>query len=86
MVSHDIKQLQLAFAASFKARGFRKDGPTWRRAFSDAIVVFGPDHFRNFFYDVLPQFCIGIEKEQALATMPRHLVRCRVQAILAVTS
>jgi 2,3-dihydroxyphenylpropionate 1,2-dioxygenase len=28
----------------------------------DALVVFGPDHFRNFFYDVLPQFCIGIER------------------------
>ncbi len=27
----------------------------------DALVVFGPDHFRNFFYDVLPPFCIGIE-------------------------
>jgi len=28
----------------------------------DALVVFGPDHFRNFFYDVLPSFCIGLEK------------------------
>lgn len=28
----------------------------------DAIILFGPDHYRNFFYDVLPQFCIGIEK------------------------
>lgn len=28
----------------------------------DAIVLFGPDHYRNFFYDVLPQFCIGVEK------------------------
>lgn len=28
----------------------------------DAFVVFGPDHFRNFFYDVLPPFCIGIGK------------------------
>ena len=28
----------------------------------DAFVVFGPDHFRNFFYDVLPSFCIGLEK------------------------
>lgn len=28
---------------------------------ADAFVVFGPDHFRNFFYDVLPPFCIGIE-------------------------
>lgn len=28
----------------------------------DAIVLFGPDHYRNFFYDQMPQFCIGIEK------------------------
>jgi 2,3-dihydroxyphenylpropionate 1,2-dioxygenase len=28
----------------------------------DALVVFGPDHFRNFFYDVLPAFCIGVER------------------------
>lgn len=27
----------------------------------DALVIFGPDHFRNFFYDVLPPFCIGVE-------------------------
>lgn len=27
----------------------------------DALVIFGPDHFRNFFYDVLPPFCIGLE-------------------------
>jgi 2,3-dihydroxyphenylpropionate 1,2-dioxygenase len=31
----------------------------------DVLVVFGPDHFRNFFYDVLPQFCIGIEKVES---------------------
>src|SRR5262249_30725967 len=29
---------------------------------ADAFVVFGPDHFRNFFYDVMPPFCIGIER------------------------
>jgi 2,3-dihydroxyphenylpropionate 1,2-dioxygenase len=27
----------------------------------DAVIVFGPDHFRNFFYDVMPPFCIGLE-------------------------
>jgi 2,3-dihydroxyphenylpropionate 1,2-dioxygenase len=27
----------------------------------DALVIFGPDHFRNFFYDVMPAFCIGFE-------------------------
>ena len=27
-----------------------------------AIVVIGPDHFRNFFYDVMPSFCIGTDQ------------------------
>lgn len=28
----------------------------------DVLVVFGPDHVRNFFFDLMPVFCIGIEK------------------------
>jgi 2,3-dihydroxyphenylpropionate 1,2-dioxygenase len=32
------------------------------QAAPDAIVIFGPDHFRNFFYDSLPPFCIGTER------------------------
>jgi 2,3-dihydroxyphenylpropionate 1,2-dioxygenase len=27
-----------------------------------ALVVVGPDHFRNFFYDVMPAFCIGTDR------------------------
>ena len=27
-----------------------------------AIIVIGPDHFRNFFYDVMPAFCIGTDR------------------------
>lgn len=30
----------------------------------DVIAVFGPDHGRNFFFDVMPTFCIGVEKVQ----------------------
>ncbi len=26
----------------------------------DAVLVFGPDHFRNFFLDVMPSFCVGV--------------------------
>jgi 2,3-dihydroxyphenylpropionate 1,2-dioxygenase len=26
----------------------------------DAIMVIGPDHFRNFFYDAMPPFCFGV--------------------------
>ncbi|MCC9195677.1 hypothetical protein QNO08_14520 [Arthrobacter sp. zg-Y820] len=25
----------------------------------DLIVIFGPDHMRNFFFDLMPAFCIG---------------------------
>ena len=25
----------------------------------DLIVVFGPDHFNGFFYELMPMFCIG---------------------------
>lgn len=28
----------------------------------DAMVVFGPDHCRNFFFDLMPAFCIGVER------------------------
>ena len=28
----------------------------------DVIVAFGPDHVRNFFFDLMPAFCIGVEK------------------------
>ncbi|HEY6868135.1 MAG TPA: hypothetical protein VI199_00135 [Novosphingobium sp.] len=28
----------------------------------DVVVVFGPDHARNFFFDVMPAFCIGVDK------------------------
>ena len=52
------------------------------------IVAIGPDHFRNFFYDAMPPFCIGLERVTSfgdfktprgeLATSPtlaRHLQR-----------
>lgn len=26
----------------------------------ELIILFGPDHYNGFFYDVMPQFCIGI--------------------------
>lgn len=27
----------------------------------DVVVEFGPDHFNGFFYDMMPNFCIGFE-------------------------
>jgi 2,3-dihydroxyphenylpropionate 1,2-dioxygenase len=37
-----------------------------RRLAPDAFVIFGPDHFRNFFYDVLPPFCIGVNEVEGI--------------------
>jgi len=25
----------------------------------DLVVIFGPDHFNGFFYELMPMFCIG---------------------------
>lgn len=33
-----------------------------RRAAPDMVVAFGPDHVRNFFFDLMPAFCIGVEQ------------------------
>lgn len=33
-----------------------------RKAQPDAFIIFGPDHGRNFFFDVMPTFCIGVEQ------------------------
>lgn len=32
----------------------------------DAIVIFGPDHARGVFYDILPPFTIGIERVEGV--------------------
>ena len=29
----------------------------------DFIIVFGPDHFNGFFYDLMPAFCVGADAE-----------------------
>lgn len=31
------------------------------RVAPDVLIVFGPDHVRNFFFDLMPTFCIGME-------------------------
>lgn len=45
----------------------------------DAMVVFGPDHLRNFFYDLMPSFCIGAEEIDAFGdyASPRGPLPCR---------
>jgi hypothetical protein len=55
LVSSDNKLLQRAFAPNFKARGFLKDGATWRRSSPDAIVVFniqGSQWGRQFYLNL----------------------------------
>lgn len=27
----------------------------------ELVVVFGPDHYNGFFYELMPQFCVGLE-------------------------
>src|SRR5260221_1144786 len=29
----------------------------------DLVVVFGPDHFNGFFYELMPVFCVGTAAE-----------------------
>jgi 2,3-dihydroxyphenylpropionate 1,2-dioxygenase len=39
----------------------------------DLVVVFGPDHFNGFFYELMPAFCIGTAAE---ATKDWHFAVC----------
>jgi aromatic ring-opening dioxygenase catalytic subunit (LigB family) len=34
-----------------------------RAAKPDALIIFGSDHFKSFFYNLVPRFCIGIGAE-----------------------
>jgi 2,3-dihydroxyphenylpropionate 1,2-dioxygenase len=29
----------------------------------ELVVIFGPDHYNGFFYDMMPAFCIGAAAE-----------------------
>ena len=31
----------------------------------DLVVLFGPDHFNGFFYELMPAFCIGTSAESS---------------------
>lgn len=38
----------------------------WTREYApDLVVVFAPDHYNGFFYDLMPSFCIGVRAEGA---------------------
>jgi aromatic ring-opening dioxygenase catalytic subunit (LigB family) len=34
-----------------------------RAAKPDALIIFGSDHFKSFFYNLVPRFCIGVGAE-----------------------
>lgn len=40
--------------------GFERLGGVVREARPDVLVVIAPDHFRTFFMDVMPAFCVGL--------------------------
>jgi 2,3-dihydroxyphenylpropionate 1,2-dioxygenase len=46
-------------------RGVEETRQAIRAAAPDLVVVFGPDHYRNFFLDVMPAFCVGIGEIEA---------------------
>lgn len=51
-------------AAEQKVRGAFQDQARWIADYApDLIVVFGPDHYNGFFYDMMPSFCIGARAE-----------------------
>lgn len=56
----------------------------------ELVVVFAPDHYNGFFYDVMPQFCIGVEATsvgdfKSMAgplNVPRDIALGMAQAVL----
>jgi 2,3-dihydroxyphenylpropionate 1,2-dioxygenase len=57
----------------------------------EVVVVFGPDHFAGFFYDLMPPFCVGV-RAQAMGdfdistdgqsyNVPENLARSLVSAL-----
>src|SRR5262245_10117846 len=62
LVSTDVEETEKAVHADF----FREldSCAAALRAFNpDLVVVFGPDHFNGFFYELMPAFCIGTAAE-----------------------
>ena len=47
----------------------------------ELVVVFGPDHFNGFFYELMPAFCIGTAAESTrIGTW--KVARCACRATL----
>lgn len=44
----------------------------------ELVVLFAPDHYNGFFYDVMPPFCLGIGRPlSATSAAPAAFCRCR---------
>jgi 2,3-dihydroxyphenylpropionate 1,2-dioxygenase len=56
----------------------------------ELVVVFGPDHYNGFFYELMPQFCIGLAATSigdfgstpGLLDVPRDIAQGLAQAVL----
>ena len=46
----------------------------------DLVVVFGPDHFNGFFYELMPMFCIGTAAQGERGLASGKPVRCACRA------
>jgi len=61
--SHSPVALTLPEADPGFAATLRELGP-WMDAFKpDLIIQFAPDHYNGFFYDIMPNFCLGVAAE-----------------------
>jgi 2,3-dihydroxyphenylpropionate 1,2-dioxygenase len=55
----------------------------------DVVFLFAPDHYNGFFYDCMPQFCIGVQAAsvgdfgsgQVALRVPRDIARACAQAV-----
>jgi hypothetical protein len=84
VVSEDIKQLRLAFAPSFKARGFRKENSIWRKAFRDSIVAFaigGSPNGRRYYLSLGAYFRRALNPPEHAGEFRCH-VRVRVSELV----
>ena len=54
----DIEPTDISAQDEFNA-GLERIGQELAEFDPELVVVFGPDHFNGFFYELMPAFCIG---------------------------
>ena len=60
----DIEPTDMSAQDEFNA-GLAVAGRELQAFDPELVVVFGPDHFNGFFYDLMPSFCIGLAATSA---------------------